>query len=269
MKNRVFQSLCFPFAIIVLVALSFCVGCSKKSVTAVDESSEPQAAVTSEAEPEAKKPSISATAPVEFSADFVQKAPGADVHGKLHVKGDKIRHEMNIPMQPGMSGGSSGKTTIIVRGDKNVAWIINDETKAYIEIANPPDDLRRSPADASEMLKSMEGEGELKRVGQEKVDGHPCYKYEFKFKNESMGTQTHWISKKLGIMVKLEQKAGGRVMSLEHKNIKAGSVSDSLFELPSGYNKMDIPQMPTSMPGPPPGGPGPSVPEMPPPPPGR
>ena len=55
---------------------------------------------------------------------------------------------------------------------------------------------------------------------------------------------------KSGLMTsvpKIEKEARERhekSVEIEYKSIKQGSVSDALFEIPSGYKKIDIPQMP-------------------------
>ena len=48
-----------------------------------------------------------------------------------------------------------------------------------------------------------------------------------------MGTAYLWVSPKLGLPVKTEQKTGNRTTTVELKNIKEGKVPGSLFEAPN------------------------------------
>mgnify|MGYP001818998509 CR=1 FL=1 len=55
---------------------------------------------------------------------------------------------------------------------------------------------------------------------------------------------TTWVSKKLNFPVKVIQKGPQGESTVEYQNIKTGNVPDSLFELPPGLQKMQMPMMP-------------------------
>ncbi|MFP5212531.1 MAG: DUF4412 domain-containing protein [Acidobacteriota bacterium] len=156
----------------------------------------------------------------EFSADLVIQPKGEEaMKGKIYVKGNKVRHEVT----------EEGDTQImIVRPDKKVTWMVVPEEKMYTEIPYQSDDQ------AFEEW-NPEKEKKAKAMGEETIAGFPCKKYE----TIEDGEKTYvWVAKKLSFPIKLENSEA----VMEYKNIKEGSVADSLFELPQGYEKM--PQVP-------------------------
>jgi len=161
---------------------------------------------------------------IEFSADMITKTAGNSYSGKIYMKGDKIRTDT-----PGQSSYS------IVRQDKNVVWLVTPEKKSYLEM---PYDPTQKP-EAGEKVK---GEVSRKLIGKEIIDGHPTEKYLITSKDAGK-TREHyqWVATDLNFPIKTAAVDGS--YSVEYRNIKK-SVSDSMFELPSGYQKMTIPAMP-------------------------
>lgn len=212
----------------VLAMLVVVTGCSKKSVTTTGEDGKGED--TAKVSRGDKLPS-GMPANLSFTADLVDVKGAVRSTGKTYVKGDKSRTEIT---------GGDKKSVTIVRGDKKLAWYIDPEKKMYMEMPMGDQQAMIGP-EAEKMLEEL---GERKLVGEETVNGHPCDKYEFVYHDKNMGKQTHWMSKKLGVMVKLEHHNPNYPMSMELRNISEKNVSDSLFELPSGYTKMEIPGMP-------------------------
>ncbi|MCU0573004.1 MAG: DUF4412 domain-containing protein [Syntrophobacteraceae bacterium] len=158
----------------------------------------------------------------DFSADFSVKTTGEDeVKGKIFVKGNKIRQEVT----------EEGDTQIlIIRPDKNVTWMITPDEKMYMEIPYESESQSVEPW-------SAEKEKGAKYLGEETVNGHPAKKYETVEEGEKV---SYWISKKLNFPVKIQDSES----VMEYRNIKEGSVADSQFDVPSGYEKMTMPVMP-------------------------
>jgi hypothetical protein len=61
----------------------------------------------------------------EFSATMITKTGGMEIPGKIYVKGDKVRNEIQ----------ASGHNIInILRPDKKLVWIIMPQQKALMEM---------------------------------------------------------------------------------------------------------------------------------------
>ena len=161
-------------------------------------------------------------AAAEFSAEFVVKAQGeADMVGKIYVKGQKVRQELT----------EEGETQIVIlRPDQGVTWMVTPEEKIYMEIP-----YQSEGASFEEW--TPEKEKGAKYIGEDTVSGVASKKYEIVEDGEKT---TFWISKKHSFPVKIEDPEA----TIEYRNIKDGSVSDSIFDVPAGYEKMTVPMMP-------------------------
>ena len=170
----------------------------------------------------------------EFSADMIQKSPMGNSEGKVFVKGENLRQEMNM-------GGE--KQIMISQKDKGIVWVLMPQLKMYMEMTAGGQQNMAPPTP-----EEMENMAEKKYLGQEKVNGYKCKKYLFTPRDPSVGTTTMWISNKLNFPIKTEMKSSSGPMSMEYKNIQEKEIPDSLFKIPSGYQKMSMPMMP-KMPG--------------------
>lgn len=173
---------------------------------------------------------------IEFSADTISTFKGdQQVNGKLFFKMDKFRMEMKPHGDMAM--------IMITRIDKKVAWNLMPDSKMYMEI---PFDLKYKP----KVEDKYEGEIDRKEVGRETIDGHPAIKYLITYKIDNDKSQVYqWIASDIKFPVKTAAVDGS--WSQEFRNVKMGHQSDSLFELPAGYQKMPMPQFPgmSGMPG--------------------
>ena len=165
----------------------------------------------------------------EYSAEVVTKRGDRSHVSKVYVKGQNQRREMKM---------EGRQHIVIVRGDKKLMWMLFADTKTYMEIRDA-----KGFADDPKMERYAKDLGSRKLVGKEKVSGYQCDKYLFTFKNKELGTQTQWMSPKLGAVIKTQSRGGKHVGSTVYKNIKEGKISSSLFELPKGYKKVEGPPM--------------------------
>ncbi|MFH1935104.1 MAG: DUF4412 domain-containing protein [Pseudomonadota bacterium] len=170
----------------------------------------------------------------EFSADMIQKSPMGNSEGKVFVKGENLRHEINM-------GGQN--QIMIFQKDKGVVWILMPEQRMYMEMAAGGQQNMAPPTP-----EEMEKMGDKKYLGEEKVNGYICKKYRYTSNDPSVGNTTMWISKKLNLPIKTEMEGSSGPMSMEYKNIQEKKLPDSLFKIPAGYQKMSMPKMP-GMPG--------------------
>jgi hypothetical protein len=166
----------------------------------------------------------------EFSATTITKTGGKKTPGKVYVKGNKARHEIEI----------AGKTAIqILRPDKNLLWIIIPQQKAYMEMPLTLEAQQKILLNVTEKQKAK-----MKKVGTETINNYKCDKYETTMTHQGKSAKVYvCIAPELGVPIKMEAQNGS--FSTELKDIKTGAVKDSLFEPPPGYRKM---KMPPSMP---------------------
>ncbi|MCK5540299.1 MAG: DUF4412 domain-containing protein [Deltaproteobacteria bacterium] len=164
----------------------------------------------------------------EFSADMETKSRGQIVtQGKIFMKGDLSRHEMN-------QGGR--QITLINRPDKGVVWTLMPQEKSYLEMAFDPEKGEMMSGDWSQDLKK-----EGKPLGSETVNGIKCNKYELVDDGKKV---TYWIAKKEELPVRIISSE----IEVNYRNIRLSNQPDHLFQIPSGYRKLVMPQIP-GMPG--------------------
>jgi hypothetical protein len=76
--------------------------------------------------------------------------------------------------------------------------------------------------------------GSCRKVGDESVNGRETVKYESA--NASGETNQFWLDPKLRFPIKWQGKNSG-----ELRNIQEGSQPSTLFEVPAGFTKMEMP----------------------------
>jgi hypothetical protein len=161
----------------------------------------------------------------EFTATMVTKAGGVEIPGKIYVKENKVRNEVQ----------AGGQTSIhILRPDKKVVWIIIPQQKAYVE-------MPITHTAQQKMLPLTEDQkAKMKKVGTETINGYACDKYETTMSHQGKPMQVFtWVATDLGVPIKIVSEDGS--FSMEYKDIKPGQVADSLFDVPQDYKKMQLP----------------------------
>lgn len=168
----------------------------------------------------------------EFSADMIQTGENIHNKGRLYVKGDKIRQEIN----------AGYKQIVIERPDKDLVWTIDPVEKTYMKVT---DAIIRGIDDprARERLKSL---STSKQPTKETINGYLCTKRQWVTKKKPARTLTEWTSDKLKFILKIVISQPYNERVIEYKNIKLEPVPDSLFELPKGYQQVIPPAMPVS-----------------------
>jgi hypothetical protein len=161
---------------------------------------------------------------IEFSADTITTMQGGQtMSGKMYFKPDKFRMEMK----------ANEETVMITRIDKKVAWNVMTKQKMYMEM---PFDLKNKP----KVEEKFAGEIDRKEVGKETIDGHPTKKYLITYKTGDKKDQVYqWLATDIKFPVKTSAVDGS--WAQEFKNIKMGPQQDSLFEVPAGFQKMQMP----------------------------
>ena len=160
----------------------------------------------------------------EFSADTVMThREGMKMTGKMYFKADKFRMDMKSPQA----------MTTITKVDKNIMWNIMHDQKMYMEM---PMDLRNKPM----VEEKFDGEIERTEVGSETIDGHPTKKYLITVKTDDTVQKVYqWWATDIHFPVKTAAFDGS--WTQEFKNVSLEKQPDSLFEVPSGYRKFQMP----------------------------
>jgi hypothetical protein len=179
-----------------------------------------------------------ALAQTEFSADIVNTQKQDAVQAKAYFGKDKMRFESQEKTSRGAGGA------FIMDLAAHTSLVLMPEQHMYMEMPAQTTDQRgmyyffRSgdvENACTEWLKMPHNTGgTCRKVGSETVNGRNTIKYEGT--NTSGEASAVWLDPKLRFPVKWQGKNSGG----ELRNIREGSQPASLFEVPSGYSKMDI-----------------------------
>ncbi len=167
---------------------------------------------------------------VEYSADWRMETADGASKAKIYHAPNKERREMD-------DGGE--KMIMIMRRDKKIAWNLMPSERMYMEMKiSDPKVSKDDP---------MNYDVEQTTVGPETINGVKTTKSKIvmteKKPNGSKMGGFWWITKE-GVMMKLDvisvEKGKKDRMKMELDNLKIGRQDSALFELPSGYTKMDM-----------------------------
>ena len=162
---------------------------------------------------------------IEFSADVVSTHGGRTMTSKMFIKDKKVRME---------GQGQQGYT--IMRGDKEVVWMVKPAQNSYME-------MKANPARKPMVDEKVQGEVNRKLIGSETIDNHPTQKYEVTYTTRGKSEKMYqWMATDIKFPIKTAAVDGS--WTTEYKNIKIGGQPDSLFEVPGGYTKTSTPMMP-------------------------
>lgn len=172
--------------------------------------------------------SIAAASAAEFSADVAMVMGGQKSSGKIFYKNTKTTRQEIMGM--------------ISIYKHPVSYTLFPDTKRYI--VNDLEEMKKNNpmAGVDDFDQWLKGSN-MKKVGEETLQGYPCTVYEGNMKiseNQPAMAMKLWYSMKLGYPVKSESTlpspmSGKMTSTLE--NIKTGKQPDSLFEIPAGYTQ--------------------------------
>ncbi len=161
---------------------------------------------------------------IEFSADTITTFKGEQqTKGKMYYKPDRFRMDMKVHEE----------MIVITRIDKKVVWNIMTEEKMYMEM---PFDRKNKP----KVEEKFAGEIDRKELGRETIDGHPTIKYLITYTVDNKKDQVYqWMATDINFPVKTSAVDGS--WTQEFRNVKIAAQPDSLFEVPAGYQKFQMP----------------------------
>lgn len=168
---------------------------------------------------------ISEVYAIEFSADTIMTTKdGQKMTGKMFYGKNMFRMDVKSP----------DEISMITRLDKNVVWNVMHREKMYMEL---PITSTKKPL----VEEKLEGEIERKLIGKELFDGHPTEKYLIKYKHNNKQEQIYqWFATDIKFPVKTQAVDGSWTQEFRNVNFKEQPVS--LFEVPSGYKRFQMPE---------------------------
>jgi hypothetical protein len=179
-------------------------------------------------------------AQTEFSAEMVDtQKEGKPTTAKLYFAKDKLRIESQ-------TAGAHGPGVIIMNYAKQTVIALMAQRQMYMEMPAQAQNKAMGAAagffqagdveNACGDWQKMGHEGNsCHKVGSDSVNGRSTVKYETT--NASGDVSHFWLDPKLRFPVKWEGKNSGG----ELRNIQEGSQPASLFEVPAGYTKFEMP----------------------------
>lgn len=184
--------------------------------------------------------SAMAIAQEEFSADLYNSKSGKEMvsQAKIYMAKDKMRIESH-EQTPG------GQGVMIMNFQTRVMDMFMPGRKMYIEAPQGQGPMQRNfnffrtgdveNACSDWQKMKPESTGTCKKDGDEVVNGRKTVKYEGT--SSSGKTGYFWIDSALRFPVKWQDQDN----SGELRNIQVGAQPASLFEVPAGYQKMEMP----------------------------
>lgn len=161
----------------------------------------------------------------DFSAYMISNTKEGTIQGKVFFTKGKMRMD------------TAGVSTI-TRIDKNTVWMLMPNDNKYMELPLQPNNIVIGKD-------KVTGEIERQLLGKETIDGKITDKYRIVYElGNSRQTILTWVITDLDIPIKTVAEDGS--WSVEYKDIMVGTQPASLFEIPSGYQKVDMPSLPAA-----------------------
>jgi hypothetical protein len=167
---------------------------------------------------------------VEFSADSYVQTGNYTSESKIYRSMDKERRELDL---------GDSKQVVISRMDKNVIWMLMPAQNLYMEMSLSDQKTKQGAGEFSyeEITQTV--------VGEEMIEGMKSIKSKISVKDFSGTTfQGYMWTTKDGITLKMDTVTVGKgqpfQIKMHLKNVKIGKQDPNIFEIPSGYTKMDM-----------------------------
>jgi len=175
----------------------------------------------------------------QFSAKMFFTSMGQERVFTVYSADAGYRYEFN-------EGGMEG-VIIVKKGSPEIVILMPQQKMAMKGAADNPMSMGNDPVGSYEYFKK---EGTIKEIGTETVNGIECIKTELWNENSNEYGQanqkmfTAWTSEEYNFPIKMINHidgSGGLVMEL--KEIQPWTPDANSFEIPAGYQVMDMPKM--------------------------
>lgn len=183
-------------------------------------------------------PVLAQQTPTYSAQVIVTSADGKRAVSNLYQGHEKIRIESADPQNPA--------NPMILDLASGKLFVIDAQHKAYMEFQpSSPESMQQwsqitarfDPKDpCTTMRQAVASQGrslQCQLLGHETLNGRPVVKV--KATNQENVTSTYWVDPELRTAVRAENPQG----TMELTNIKIGPQPPELFDIPSGYQKLD------------------------------
>ena len=159
---------------------------------------------------------------LEFTADRITTIDGRTGKDALFYRDDMWRLEHHASGPVGVS---------IVRKDQRIVWLLLSRIRHFKTV---PYNAEQDPM----VTEKLEGEVSREEIGRETREGHQTILYEVTTKrNERTDVYYQWVATDIHFPLKLMKKDGS--WSVEYQHVKIRPLSDSLFQLPIYYTRIE------------------------------
>ena len=163
---------------------------------------------------------------VGYSATRVMEAEGQRLEQRYyHQNMRKNRADSELKGQ---------KSSMIVRMDRNLVWIVAPQQKMYMEMSVQDPKARGLDVPDNDRI------SDYSYVSSEDIHGVRASKYKVVARDAQGGTVSGylWISEQDKILVKMDLAEGKQRAVMELKDLKVGAQPEPLFDPPAGYQKV-------------------------------
>jgi hypothetical protein len=119
----------------------------------------------------------------EFSAKVVTKAGAMAIPGKMYVKGEKARNEVQMAGHPSVQ---------IMRPDKKLFWVIMPQQKAYMEMPFTQEHEQKMLKISEQEKAKMKKSAPRRSTGMNVINMKPPWGPKASPKNSSSGSPQNW-----------------------------------------------------------------------------
>jgi hypothetical protein len=156
-----------------------------------------------------------------FTADMVQKINNRNIEGKIFIKGNEYRMDINEKGEDIsiIVNRESGKQKIVIHSGRTAQEVLNNSSRS---ISNNP---------FESFYYALE-ENSSREKGTEVINGHECKKIEVYSEDKILITA--WVSDSLNLPIKIKTERVP-IKEVELSNIKEETIEGDLFRVPEGY----------------------------------
>jgi len=165
----------------------------------------------------------------QFSADMITTESGVTKTTKFYSENPFYRMDIEEQGQEGY---------VIVDRNEGVTRVVMPAEKMFMEMSSTG--MQSMSNDVFQSIEKQKEQYETNLVGTETINGYDCEIYEVVIDGNVVSK--YWQAPDIEYPIKVISGANND-MVMELKNIVKGDVDDSMFQIPDGYTKMDMPGM--------------------------